>query len=376
MDTNINNSNNDSNNNINISGNDNKPYFSFQWHITDNCDQRCKHCYIYSCDNSELELHSMTLDEMKLIIQRCIDLCEVFNCRPYFFITGGDPILNKDFWNLLHIFKEKDIPFSIMGNPFHLNNEVCTQLYEYGCRDYQFSIDGVEKTHDWFRKKGSFQETLNKIECLHQANIKCGIMTTVSSINIDEIPEIIDTVVKYKADFYAFARYCPTDKDKSVGITPQRYRQLLADCDTIFKKYSDDRRANNRNGVITNFSAKDHLWTLYQYETGEFKLPETDTQDNYMCGGCNCTNYRLTIVPNGDVYACRRVQNSIIGNAFKEPLIDIWNKHANDYRHFTEFKKCSKCKLLKWCRGCPAVASATTGDFYAEDPQCWMEITE
>ena len=23
-------------------------YFSFQWHITDECDQRCKHCYIFS----------------------------------------------------------------------------------------------------------------------------------------------------------------------------------------------------------------------------------------------------------------------------------------------------------------------------------------
>ena len=23
-----------------------KPYFAFQWHITDTCDQRCKHCYI------------------------------------------------------------------------------------------------------------------------------------------------------------------------------------------------------------------------------------------------------------------------------------------------------------------------------------------
>ena len=25
-----------------------KSYFSFQWHITDECDQRCKHCYIFS----------------------------------------------------------------------------------------------------------------------------------------------------------------------------------------------------------------------------------------------------------------------------------------------------------------------------------------
>jgi len=23
-------------------------YFAFQWHITDTCDQRCQHCYIFS----------------------------------------------------------------------------------------------------------------------------------------------------------------------------------------------------------------------------------------------------------------------------------------------------------------------------------------
>lgn len=23
-------------------------YFAFQWHITDACDQRCEHCYIFS----------------------------------------------------------------------------------------------------------------------------------------------------------------------------------------------------------------------------------------------------------------------------------------------------------------------------------------
>ena len=23
-------------------------YFAFQWHITDSCDQRCAHCYIFA----------------------------------------------------------------------------------------------------------------------------------------------------------------------------------------------------------------------------------------------------------------------------------------------------------------------------------------
>ena len=30
-----------------------KDYFSMQWHITDKCDQRCKHCYIYAGKDKE-----------------------------------------------------------------------------------------------------------------------------------------------------------------------------------------------------------------------------------------------------------------------------------------------------------------------------------
>ena len=27
--------------------------------------------------------------------------------------------------------------------------------------------------------------------------------------------------------------------------------------------------------------------------------------------------------------------------------------------------------MVMWCRGCPAVANGTNGDFYGADPQCW-----
>ena len=32
----------------------------------------------------------------------------------------------------------------------------------------------------------------------------------------------------------------------------------------------------------------------------------------------------LTILPTGDVYACRRVQNSKVGNVFNDRLADLW----------------------------------------------------
>ena len=73
-----------------------RPYFSFQWHITDECDQRCKHCYIFSAPD-RVSLASMTFSDMEETFYNCLDFCEVYGRRPYFFLTGGDPILHPDF---------------------------------------------------------------------------------------------------------------------------------------------------------------------------------------------------------------------------------------------------------------------------------------
>ncbi len=128
-----------------------KSYFSFQWHITDECDQRCKHCYIFSGEGCR-ELKSMTYKQMQEVIANCEDFCKVYNWIPYFYITGGDPILHPDFWKLMVLLKSKNIPFTLMGNPFHLDDEICRMLKVCGCEKYQMSLDGMEKTHDWFRK--------------------------------------------------------------------------------------------------------------------------------------------------------------------------------------------------------------------------------
>lgn len=339
-------------------------FFSFQWHITDDCDQRCKHCYIFS-DNSCKVLDSMNWEQIQDTFYNCLDFCKVYNREPYFYITGGDPILHPSFWELLKLLKRHGIKFTILGNPFHLNDEVCRELKALGCEKYQLSLDGMRQTHDWFRKPGSFDITLEKLECIKRAGIRAVVMTTVSGTNIDEIPDIIDTVAN-KADVFAFARYCPTSEEKDTDIEPLRYRELLQLCDRKFKEYE-------AQGCTTYFNKKDHLWTLYEYETGEFRIPENADKDT-IYGGCNCGNCHLTILPNGDIFACRRVRNSKVGNVFDDRIADVWVCEMEQYRDYSKFERCSKCELKPWCRGCPAVASGKDGNFYAADLQCWKEI--
>lgn len=127
-------------------------------------------------------------------------------------------------------------------------------------------------------------------------------------------------------------------------------------------------------GCPTFFDRKDHLWRLYEWEEGLWSIPE-DAKSGVMYEGCNCGNAHLSILPNGDVFACRRVGNSKVGNVFHGRLTDLWLGPTERFRQFDRFSKCSNCELLRWCRGCPAVAFGSTGNFYAADPQCWHDVS-
>lgn len=337
-------------------------YFAFQWHITDTCDQRCKHCYIFSEDNN-ITLHSMTWGQITHTLDECLDMCNRMGRLPYIYLTGGDPILHSDFWRLLETFHKKNIPFTLMGNPFHLTKERCQRMKDLGCIKYQLSIDGLERTHDSMRKPGSFRITLEKIEILHQASLPCAVMTTVSGTNIKEIPQIIDLVVEKGVEVFAFARYCPTSLEKDVYITPQQYRDLLEKCWHKFEQYKHSK---------TSFNLKDHLWTPFLKEKGLFHI-DTSLDKDTIYDGCNCGANHITITPKGDVMACRRCE-SVVGNIFSNSLYNIWNSKQMDfYRQYENFELCKDCDLLRFCRGCPSVAYGRTHNFYAKDPQCWYK---
>jgi radical SAM/SPASM domain protein of ACGX system len=309
------------------------------------------------------------------VIKTCREMCARMNRLPYFYITGGDPILHTHFWEILEELHEQGIPFTLMGNPFHLTPEVCARLKALGCRKYQLSIDGLRNTHDSIRKPGSFDATLRAIPIIRNAGLHCAIMTTVSGTNLHEIPEIVDLVVEHHVDIFAFGRYCPTSLEKAISerthIEPQAYRELL---ETLWERYERYKDSD------TTFNLKDHLWTLFLYEKGLFNIPEGLDEDT-IYDGCNCANCHITILPTGKVMACRRFE-SPVGELFgggeqtvQTPLYDIFMGDAEEqYRQCERMEKCSKCELLRFCRGCPAVAYGYHHSFFAPDPQCWKEL--
>lgn len=63
-------------------------YCAFQWHITEACDQRCKHCYIYAL-GSHAGFRQMDGDDMDTVLANIKEFGRKARRTPYLYITGG-----------------------------------------------------------------------------------------------------------------------------------------------------------------------------------------------------------------------------------------------------------------------------------------------
>ena len=338
-----------------------------QIYITDNCDQRCKHCYIFGA-NPNLKPNTMPLESFKEAVNRCVEYSERTSVEILWGITGGDPILHPEFWKIMKHMRDKSLSFIMIGNPFHMTEKIFRKLKYYGCRQFLMSLDGLRENHDKNRKEGSFEATLSRFPMIHNADLASGVRTTVSDKNISDIPELIDLCVKYQVSDFAFLRYAPNGGDKN-NIVPLEYRNLL---DICYKKFEVYRS----KGCSTRFYEADHLFTLYKYEEGIITLPENfDYKNRKVIKGCSCGRAfrKLRILWDGTVMACRRSEDSFLGNIFIDSLEEIQGAKSC-YRDINLYESCSLCKLASWCRGCPGVAYGQYGSFFARDPQCWHII--
>jgi MoaA/NifB/PqqE/SkfB family radical SAM enzyme len=206
----------------------------------------------------------LSLLECKAIVDDFSSLIKRWNCRGRILFTGGDPLLYPYFFELLD-YTRRTIPeltIGILGNPELLTEEIVQKLKDNSLYSYQLSIDGLEKTHDYFRYEGSFRVTLEKIKLLKQAKIKTVVMTTVSNANLREIPKIIDLVVENKVDLFGFHRLVPIGNGKVMKnelVSSVDYRWLLSKVDEKCQSFAD-------SGTI--FGGGEPLWKLLHFEKG------------------------------------------------------------------------------------------------------------
>lgn len=309
--------------------------------------------------------NELSFNECTEVLDDFVKTSEKLNATPVINFSGGDPLLRHDFFDLLKECKNRNIQSGILGNPYLINKKTAKELKKLGIKDYQISIDGMEKTHDFFRKKNSFKDSIRAFKILKENQIKTVCMFTLSKQNAQDLIPLIQ-YIKNKVDIFDFSRLVPTGNGKQLRgqlFKPLEYRNFLLN---VLEEY---RKLEGKTTTI--FGRKDHLWTLLYHELGLFYPKKTGLIE----AGCSMGIKHLSILSDGQVMACRRLP-LVIGKVPEESLLEIFlnSKKLNEIRQVEKMEKCGNCNLLDYCRGCPAVAYAISGSYYSPDPQCWKAI--
>jgi radical SAM protein with 4Fe4S-binding SPASM domain len=345
--------------------------FLLQWHLTARCEERCRHCYMHDSPSYPSELRNeLSHDDCLRVLDDFTRTVKGWGVEARINFSGGDPLLRKDLLPLIREAASRGFMVGILGNPHLLTEKTALELKEAGVSRYQLSLDGLEGTHDSLRgRKGAFRDALRAIRVLDKAGLPSVVMFTLSRLNASELVPVIRLCARQNVRVFDFARLVPTGTGKTLKdemLGPGEYRELLL---RVLEEY----RRLEAAGCSTYFGRKENLWVLLYHELG--LLPPLPGQKGTIYSGCSVGSRILTVLADGTVLSCRRLPVAL-GRVPRQSLREIFisSKNHRRLRSVEKMERCAGCRLLPFCRGCPAVAHGATGDFLAGDPQCWRVV--
>lgn len=319
--------------------------FALQWHITQDCDLHCRHCY------DRIPCESLTLSQEIAILDNLYDFCSIHNLFGQVSFTGGNPLLHPNFHRLYREASDRGFFIGILGNP--TTRDKIESLKEIQLPSfYQVSLEGFETHNNYMRGPGYFQRVLAFLEILRETGIYSKIMLTLTRDNLDQVIPL-GKFLKGRVDLFTFNRLSLMGEGASLVMAdPHIYK-------TFLKRYRDTAK------ICPVFDMKDNLFNILFYND---QTPLFGGCTGYGCGAA--FNF-VSVLATGEVHACRKFP-SPIGNLTRESLTKIYHSGlARRYRKGPE--ECSSCKLNLVCRGCMASAHSYGLDvFKKKDPYCFF----
>ena len=305
------------------------------------------HCLSSSGQRDPREL---TTDEAKAVLDELHDL-QVF----YINIGGGEPMIRRDFFELLEYSIGRGIGVKFSTNGAFIDAAKAKRLTEMDYLDIQISLDGTDAvTNDAVRGEGSYDTAITAMHHLQDAGFgEFKISVVITRHNVDQLDEFKALADEYGAQL-RITRLRPSGRgaDSWHDLHPTQAQQ---------RQIYDWLVLNGRN-VLTGDSFF-HLNAL-----GEEPLPGLN-----MCGAGRVV---CLIDPIGDVYACPFV----IHDEFKAGSVRDEGGFSHVWKQsdlFTELREpqsagaCASCGSYDACQGgCMAAKFFTGIPLDGPDPEC------
>jgi molybdenum cofactor biosynthesis protein A len=268
--------------------------------LTEKCNLRCTYCMPENGVVLSPQSQLMTADEVfqiaALFVKNGVDKIR---------LTGGEPLLRKDFAEILTSMATLPVKLSITTNALLVDRHIET-FKSCGLKDINVSLDTLNSTKfDAITKRDQFSKAMSNIELLIQEGFMVKLnVVLMKGFNDDEIIDFIN-YTRDKPITVRFIEFMPFDGnnwDKSKLVT---FDEVLKAVNAHYAKVGVESIPNEKNFTARNYKIKNYK--------GSFGIISTVT--NPFCDVCN----RIRLTANG------KLKNCLFSNG-ETPLLETFRQ--------------------------------------------------
>ncbi len=347
------------------------------WNLIRRCNLTCKHCYSISADKdfpgelSTAEVFTV-MDDLKRFRV------------PVLILSGGEPLLRPDIFEIAHRAKEMGFYVGLSSNGTLIDESNIERIVAVGFDYVGVSLDGIQETHDKFRRMvGAFDASMRGIRLCKARGIKVGIRFTLTQDNAHDLPGLLDLMEEESLDKFYLShlnyagRGNKNRKDDAFHQTTRQAMNLLFD--TCWRYQQEGRQKE----FVTGNNDADGAYLLF-WVRRNFPQLEEHVRAKLVQWGGNSSGVNVANIDNlGNVHPDTMWWNYNLGSVRERPFSDIWMDISDPIMAGLKASprkvggRCGACAHFDICGGNTRVrAWQVSGDPWAEDPACYLDDEE
>ncbi len=325
-----------------------KAPISFDLEVTARCNMNCRHCYINLPvgDKDALD-RELRASEILNIAAQAVEMGAVW-CL----VTGGEPLLRKDFADIYLGLKRLGLIVSVYTNATLINKKHVGLFQKYPPRDIEVTVYSLTREiyEAITRCPGSFKRFMDGMNMLQQSGVCIRLKAMAIQSNLHEQQAISEFCRAYTKDYFRFDPQLHLRYDGDPVRNKEIQAERLTPEQIVALEETDEMRIN---------ALRNNCDTLINEQFAHYNCDHL-----FHCGAGNGSfnvsydgRFRLchSLLAVGTTYDLRKGTLSEAWNDFV-PLVRDMRSQRKEF-----LENCHKCALKNLCLWCPGHAHLETG---------------
>ncbi len=347
------------------------------WNLVRRCNLTCRHCYSISTDRDfpgELGTQEVytVMDDLKHF------------GVPVLILSGGEPLLRPDLFEIGRRAKDMGFYVGLSTNGTLIDAANIGHIAATGFDYVGVSLDGIEDTHDRFRRKaGAYRASLDGIRLARDAGIKVGVRFTLTQDNAHDLPALLKLLEQERIDKFYLSHLNYAGRGNNNRARDAIRETTRRTMDLLFDTCWDYQRRGLSREFVTGNNDADGAYLLF-WVRQHFPQMETHLRARLAQWGGNSSGVNVANIDNlGNVHPDTMWWHYTLGNVRERPFSEIWADTSDPLMAGLKARprqvkgRCGACTFFDVCGGNTRVrAQQLTGDPWQEDPACYLTDAE